>query len=292
MAIVATINAKNAGQFRLADDFVVNRLGFGAMQLTGKGTWGPYSDPDRAVDVIHRAIALGINFFDTADSYGPWYADRYLAAGLKGAANRDELFISDKVGQTRQGPGLWTPLGAPHYLRQQVEVSLMTLGIDHEDLLFLHRVDTHYSIAEQVGELKKMQDEGKIKHIGLSQVTLAQIKEAQKYAKIDAIENMYNVGDHHDDPIVDYAEAQGMAFVPWFPLNTGKLVGADSPLTAMAKKYDVSPAQIALAWLLKRSPNILPIPGTSSLDHLADNVAAANVNLSDDDFQQLSHLTK
>lgn len=289
---VADINAKNAGQFKFSDQFTVNRLGFGTMQLTGKGVWGPYADPDRAIAVIHRAIDLGVNFFDTADSYGPWYADRYLAAGLKGAANRDQLFISDKVGQTRQGPGLWVPLGAPHYLRQQVEVSLMTLGIDHEDLLFLHRVDSHYSIAEQVGELQKMKDEGKIRHIGLSQVTLDQVKEAQKYAHIDAIENMYNVADHHDDPLVDYAEDQHMAFVPWFPLNTGKLIGSDSPLESIAQKYNVSPAQIALAWLLKRSPNILPIPGTSSLDHLADNIAAANVQLSDADFEALSHLSK
>ncbi len=288
---MANINASNAGTFEFDKDFVVNRLGYGTMQLTGEGTWGPYKDPDQAASVVKKAVGLGINFFDTADSYGPWFADRYLAAGLKDASNRDKIFISDKVGQTRQGPNQWTPHGEPGYLRQQVEVSMMTLGIDHEDLLFLHRIDDHFPVADQVGELKKMQDEGKIKHIGLSQVTVDQIKEAQKYAKIDAVENMYNVANHKDDDVVDYAQSQGMAFVPWFPLNTGKLVGANSPLSNMAKKYGVSEAQIALAWLLKRSPNIIPIPGTSSIKHLEDNVAAASFDLSDDDFESLSELS-
>ncbi len=209
---------------------------------------------------------------------------------MKSASNRDEIFISDKVGQTRQGSGVWTPHGEPNYLRQQVEVSLMTLGIDHEDLLFLHRIDSHFSVAEQVGELKKLQDEGKIKHIGLSQVTVGQIKEAQKYAKIDAVENLYNVSDHRDDDVLDYAESQHMAFVPWFPLNTGKLTGANSPLAKIADKYKASPAQIALAWLLKRSGNVLPIPGTSSVAHLEDNVTAASIKLSDDDFKAITNL--
>lgn len=288
---MTTLDAANAGTYAFDETFKINRLGYGTMQLTGPGTWGPYSDPENGIKVIKQALAYGINFFDTADSYGPWFADRYLAAGLKGAANRDQIFISDKVGQTRQGPNVWTPHGEPNYLRQQVEVSMMTLGLDHEDLVFLHRIDSHFSVAEQVGELKKLQDEGKIKHIGLSQVTVDQIKEAQKVAKIDAIENLYNVADHHDDDVLAYAESQQMAFLPWFPLATGKLAQAGSPLTTMAQKYEVSPAQIALAWLLKRSKAILPIPGTSSVDHLADNVAAANVVLSDADFNELSQLS-
>ncbi len=287
---MSQINASASGTYAFDDQFKVNRLGYGTMQLTGEGTWGPYDDPNNAVSVIKKAVDLGINFFDTADSYGPWFADRYLAEGLKKASNRDEIFISDKVGQTRQGPGVWTPHGEPNYLRQQVEVSLMTLGIDHEDLLFLHRIDSHFSVAEQVGELKKLQDEGKIKHIGLSQVTVGQIKEAQKYAKIDAVENLYNVSDHRDDDVLDYAESQHMAFVPWFPLNTEKLTGANSPLAKIANKYKASPAQIALAWLLKRSGNVLPIPGTSSVAHLEDNVAAASIKLSDDDFKAITNL--
>ncbi len=287
---MSQINASASGTYAFDDQFKVNRLGYGTMQLTGEGTWGPYDDPNNAVSVIKKAVDLGINFFDTADSYGPWFADRYLAEGLKSASNRDEIFISDKVGQTRQGPGVWTPHGdgEPNYLRQQVEV--MTLGIDHEDLLFLHRIDSHFSVAEQVGELKKLQDEGKIKHIGLSQVTVGQIKEAQKYAKIDAVENLYNVSDHRDDDVLDYAESQHMAFVPWFPLNTEKLTGANSPLAKIANKYKASPAQIALAWLLKRSGNVLPIPGTSSVAHLEDNVAAASIKLSDDDFKAITNL--
>ncbi|SYW20534.1 aldo/keto reductase [Oenococcus oeni] len=287
---MSQINASASGTYAFDDQFKVNRLGYGTMQLTGEGTWGPYDDPNNAVSVIKKAVDLGINFFDTADSYGPWFADRYLAEGLKSASNRDEIFISDKVGQTRQGPGVWTPHGEPNYLRQQVEVSLMTLGIDHEDLLFLHRIDSHFSVAEQVGELKKLQDEGKIKHIGLSQVTVGQIKEAQKYAKIDAVENLYNVSDHRDDDVLDYAESQHMAFVPWFPLNTGKLTGANSPLAKIADKYKASPAQIALSWLLKRSGNVLPIPGTSSVAHLEDNVTAASIKLSDDDFKAITNL--
>ncbi len=287
---MSQINASASGTYAFDDQFKVNRLGYGTMQLTGEGTWGPYDDPNNAVSVIKKAVDLGINFFDTADSYGPWFADRYLAEGLKSASNRDEIFISDEFGQTRQGPGVWTPHGEPNYLRQQVEVSLMTLGIDHEDLLFLHRIDSHFSVAEQVGELKKLQDEGKIKHIGLSQVTVGQIKEAQKYAKIDAVENLYNVSDHRDDDVLDYAESQHMAFVPWFPLNTEKLTGANSPLAKIADKYKASPAQIALPWLLKRSGNVLPIPGTSSVAHLEDNVAAASIKLSDDDFKAITNL--
>jgi len=288
---MATINAANAGTYAFDDAFKVNRLGYGTMQLTGPGTWGPYADPDNGIKVIKQALAYGVNFFDTADSYGPWFADRYLAAGLKGAANRDQIFISDKVGQTRQGPNVWTPHGEPNYLRQQVEVSMMTLGIDHEDLVFLHRIDTHFSIEDQVGELKKLQDEGKIKHIGLSQVTIDQLKAAQKVATIDAVENLYNVADHRDDDVLDYAESQGMAFLPWFPLATGQLAQPGSSLSTMAAKYHVSPAQIALAWLLKRSKNVLPIPGTSSVEHLMDNVAAANVALSTADFNELSQLS-
>ncbi|BDZ29649.1 aldo/keto reductase [Lactiplantibacillus sp. WILCCON 0030] len=288
---MTTVNAANAGTYAFDDTFKVNRLGYGTMQLTGPGTWGPYKDPENGIKVIKKALDYGVDFFDTADSYGPWFADRYLAAGLKGAANRDKIFISDKVGQTRQGPNVWTPHGEPNYLRQQVEVSMMTLGLDHEDLVFLHRIDSHFSIADQVGELKKLQDEGKIKHIGLSQVTVDQIKEAQKVAKIDAVENLYNVADHRDDDVLDYAESQHMAFLPWFPLATGKLAQPGSPLSTMAQKYQVSPAQIALAWLLKRSKNVLPIPGTSSVEHLADNVAAANVVLSDADFNELSQLS-
>jgi len=263
------------------------------MQLTGPGVWGPYKDPDQAVDVIKKSFELGVNFIDTADSYGPWNADNYLAQALHEYSDSDKIFISDKVGQVRVGPEGWVPVGAPAFLRQEVELSLRKFNRDHEDLLFLHRIDSHYTLEVQVGELKKLQDEGKIKHIGISQVTLDELKSAQKIAKIDAVENMYNVGHHKDDDaIVDYAEEQGMAFLPWFPLDTGNLAKSNGPLTDIAKKYNVSPAQIALAWLLKRSDNIIPIPGTSSVEHLKDNISAANVELSDADFEKLSALQK
>ncbi len=287
------ITAIKAGTFKFDKDFVVNRLGYGTMQLTGPGVWGPYKDPDQAVDVIKKSFELGVNFIDTADSYGPWNADNYLAQALHEYSDSDKIFISDKVGQVRVGPEGWVPVGAPAFLRQEVELSLRKFNRDHEDLLFLHRIDSHYTLEEQVGELKKLQDEGKIKHIGISQVTLDELKSAQKIAKIDAVENMYNVGHHKDDDaIVDYAKEQGMAFLPWFPLDTGNLAKSNGPLTDIAKKYNVSPAQIALAWLLKRSDNIIPIPGTSSVEHLKDNISAANVELSDADFEKLSALQK
>ncbi|MCH4009664.1 aldo/keto reductase [Companilactobacillus sp.] len=287
------ISATKAGTYEFDKDFVVNRLGYGTMQLTGPGTWGPYKDGDQAVDVIKHAFDLGVNFVDTADSYGPWNADNYLAKALKEYPDSDKIFISDKVGQVRVGPNGWVPVGAPAFLRQEVELSLRKFNRDHEDLLFLHRIDSHYPIEDQIGELKKMQDEGKIKHIGISQVTMDELKSAQKVAKIDAVENMYNVGHHTgDDAIVDYCKEQGIAFLPWFPLDTGNLAKPDSPLNSIAEKYGVSSAQIALAWLLKRSDNILPIPGTSSVEHLKDNVSAANVQLSDEDFNKLSGLQK
>jgi len=287
------ITAIKAGTFKFDKDFVVNRLGYGTMQLTGPGVWGPYKDPEQAVNVIKQSFELGVNFIDTADSYGPWNADNYLAQALKEYPDSDKIFISDKVGQVRVGPEGWVPVGAPAFLRQEVELSLRKFNRDHEDLLFLHRIDSHYTLEEQVGELKKLQDEGKIKHIGISQVTLDELKSAQKIAKIDAVENMYNVGHHKDDDsIVDYAKEQGMAFLPWFPLDTGNLAKANGPLTDIANKYNVSPAQIALAWLLKRSDNIIPIPGTSSVEHLKDNIGAANVELSDADFAKLSSLQK
>ncbi|KRK61672.1 oxidoreductase [Companilactobacillus farciminis KCTC 3681 = DSM 20184] len=284
-------SVKNAGKFEFDKDFVVNRLGYGTMQLTGKGVWGAYKDPQQAVDLIKKAFDFGVNFVDTADSYGPWEADTYLAQALKEYPDSDKIFISDKVGQVRTGPNEWIPLGRPEFLRQEVELSLRKFGRDHEDLLFLHRIDSQVPIEDQVGELKKMQDEGKIKHIGISQVTLDELKAAQKVAKIDAVENMYNVGHHQrDDAIVDYTKENGIAFLPWFPLATGQLAKEDGPLADIAKKYNASPAQIALAWLLKRSDNIIPIPGTSSLDHLKDNLESADVSLSDADFEKLSSL--
>lgn len=274
--------------FSFDQTLTVNRLGYGTMQLPGKGVWGPSVDPDNAAAVIETAIDHGVNFIDTADAYGPLYANLYLREALKQRPN-SQVMVATKVGFTRQGPNQWIPLGAPAYLRQQVELNLMTLGLDHIDLLQLHRIDPNYPLADQIGELAKMQQEGKIRHIGLSQVSVAEIQAAQKIAPIVSVQNRYNLIDRKDEDVLNYAEANHLAFIPWFPLATGKLA-QDEQLQAIAKRYEASPAQIALAWLLKRSDVILPIPGTSSTKHVVDNIAAQNIELSQADFDTLDQL--
>lgn len=275
-------------QFQFDSELTVNRLGYGTMQLPGKGVWGPATDPDNAVKVITTAIDHGVNFIDTADSYGPLFANEYLKQALK-QRPASHVMVATKVGFTRQGPDVWTEVGNPAYLRQQVEMNLFTLGLDHIDLLQLHRIDSHFTIQEQVGELAKMQQEGKIKHIGLSQVSVDQLKQAQKVTKIVSVQNRYNLIDRADEDVLNYAEANHLALIPWFPLATGKLTKGDT-LSTIAKKYDASPAQVALAWLLKRSDVILPIPGTASTDHVVQNIAAQDIGLSDVDFDALSKL--
>ncbi|MFD1442156.1 aldo/keto reductase [Lacticaseibacillus hegangensis] len=274
--------------FSFDQTLTVNRLGYGTMQLPGKGVWGPSVDPDNAVAVIETAIDHGVNFIDTADAYGPLYANLYLREALKQRPN-SQVMVATKVGFTRQGPNQWIPLGAPAYLRQQVELNLMTLGLDHIDLLQLHRIDPNYPLADQIGELAKMQQEGKIRHIGLSQVSVAEIQGAQKIAPIVSVQNRYNLIDRKDEDVLNYAEANHLAFIPWFPLATGKLAQGEQ-LQAIAKRYNASPAQIALAWLLKRSDVILPIPGTSSTKHVVDNIAAQDIELSQADFDTLDQL--
>ncbi|QOP53712.1 aldo/keto reductase [Levilactobacillus brevis] len=260
------------------------------MQLTGDGVWGPVADPDNAVKVIETAIDHGVNFIDTADAYGPFYANLYLRDALKNRPD-NHVMVATKVGNTRQGPDVWTPVGVPAYLRQQVEMNLFTLGLDHIDLLQLHRVDPNVPLADQIGVLKDMQDEGKIKHIGLSQVSVDQLKEAAAIAPIVSVQNMYNLSNRQDEDVLDYADAHHIAFIPWFPLATGELI-KDATLTNIAQKYNASPAQIALAWLLKRSDVILPIPGTKSSDHELQNIQAQDIDLSQADFDALKALAK
>ncbi|MCI1983909.1 MAG: aldo/keto reductase [Bifidobacteriaceae bacterium] len=274
--------------FSFDSDLTVNRLGYGTMQLPGKGIWGASPDPENAANVIVTAIDNGVNFIDTADSYGPLYSNLYLREALHRRPTA-KVMVATKVGLTRQGPDIWTPVGAPAYLRQQVELNLMTLGLERLDLLQLHRVDPNYPLADQVGELAAMQKEGKIKHIGLSQVSVAQLGEAQKITPIVSVQNLYNLTNRTDEDVLDYAEAHHMAFIPWFPLATGKLAKSDE-LKGIAAKYDASPAQIALAWLLRRSDVILPIPGTSNADHAVQNIAALKIELSDADFATLDRL--
>lgn len=283
---MATSTAAASGSFTIGGDLTVNRLGFGSMRLTGKGVWGDPADPAEAVRVLRRAVELGVNFIDTADSYGPVVAEQLIREALH--PYPDDLVIATKAGLTRQGPDLWTPVGRPAYLRQQAELSLRNLGVDRIDLFQLHRVDPEVPLEDQVGELKKLQDEGKIRHIGLSEVTVAQIEAAQQVADIVTVQNLYNVTNRNAEDVLDFSAGHGIGFIPWFPLATGALSQPGGPLAAISERTGHSPSQLALAWLLKRSPVMLPIPGTSSVAHLEDNIAGAGVELSDEDFKAIA----
>jgi aryl-alcohol dehydrogenase-like predicted oxidoreductase len=278
--------AAASGTYDIGGDLPVVRLGYGTMQLTGEGVWGDPKDPDEAVRVLRRAVELGVTFFDTADSYGPVVAEELLRTALHPYA--DDVVIATKAGLTRQGPGVWTPVGNPAYLRQQCELSLRRLGVETIDLFQLHRIDAGVPAEDQVGELKKLQDEGKVRHIGLSEVSVEQLEEARKIATIASVQNLFNLANRDAEPLLDYCERSDIGFIPWFPLATGELSKEDGPLAAAAKEHDATPSQLALAWLLKRSPVMLPIPGTSSVAHLESNTAAAGIELTDDEFEALA----
>jgi len=284
------IAASNAGTFKIGEDLTVNRLGYGTMQLTGKGIWGEPRDPEEAVRVLQRAVELGVNFIDTADSYGPFVANRLIKKALH--PYKDDLVIATKVGLTRCGPDDWRPVGRPEYLRQQVELNLIDLGLETIDLLQLHRIDPKVPLAEQVGELELLKQEGKIRHIGLSQVTVEEFKAANAITPIVSVQNLYNLANRESESMLEYCEANNVAFIPWFPLATGELAKEGSPLANIAKEHGAHPAQLALAWLLKRSPVMLPIPGTSSVSHVEENIAAAGITLSDEDFNTLTNAVK
>jgi len=281
-----TTTAAPSGTFAIGGDLPVVRLGYGTMQLTGDGVWGPPADHDGSVRVLRRAVELGVTFFDTADSYGPVVAEQLLREALHPYA--DDVVIATKAGLTRQGPGIWTPVGRPEYLRQQAELSLRNLGLETIDLFQLHRIDPAVPLEDQVGELKKLQDEGKIRHIGLSEVSVEETKAAQQVATIATVQNLYNLAKRDAEPLLDYAEEQGIGFIPWFPLATGELSKSDGPLAAASQEHGATPSQLALAWLLRRSPVMLPIPGTKSVDHLESNVAAAAIELTDEEFARLT----
>jgi pyridoxine 4-dehydrogenase len=275
-----------SGTFDIGGDLTVNRLGYGAMQLTGDGVWGHPADPDEAVRVLQRAVADGVNFIDTADSYGPFVSEELIHRALH--PYPDDLVIATKAGLTRAGPGDWRPVGRPEYLRQQCELSLRHLGLERIDLFQLHRIDPKLPVAESLGELTLLQDEGKIRHIGLSEVSTEELQDAQKTATIVTVQNLYNLADRSAEELLDHCEAQGIGFIPWFPLATGKLARDGGPLDEISKEVGASPSQLALAWLLRRSPVMLPIPGTSSVDHLEDNLAAASIELTDEQFERLA----
>jgi pyridoxine 4-dehydrogenase len=283
---MTTTLAAQSGTYDLGGGLPVNRLGYGAMQLTGPGVWGPPKDRDEALRVLRRAVELGVNFIDTADSYGPAVAEPLIKEALH--PYPDGLVIATKAGFTRQGPGEWTPLGRPEYLKQQVELSLRFLGLETIDLLQLHRIDPKVPVAESLGALVELQQEGKIRHIGLSEVSVEELQEAQKTAEIVSVQNLYNLANRESEPLLDHAESHGIGFIPWFPLATGRLADAGGPLAELAKELDASPSQLALAWLLRRSPVMLPIPGTSSVAHLEDNLAAASIELTDEQFDRLT----
>ena len=283
---MTTQPAAASGTFSIGGDLPVHRLGYGVMQLPGPGVWGPSRDHDGAIRVLRRTVELGITLIDTADAYGPFEADHLIREALHPYA--DDLVIATKVGFTRQGPNQWTPVGRPEYLRQQVELSLRHLGLERIDLLQLHRIDRAVALEDQLGELGALQAEGKIRHIGLSEVSVADLEAARKIVDIVSVQNRYNLADRAAEDVLDYAEANGIAFIPWFPLATGKLAAAGGPLDAAAQRHDATPSQLALAWLLRRSPVMLPIPGTSSVEHLEDNTAAALIELTDDEFAALT----
>jgi pyridoxine 4-dehydrogenase len=278
--------ATSSGTFDIAGVLPVTRLGYGTMQLTGPGVWGDPADPDEAVRVLQRAVELGVNFIDTADSYGPVVAEQLIKKALHPYV--DGLVIATKAGLSRSGPGDWRALGRPEYLRQQAEMSLRNLGLDRIELFQLHRIDPKVPLADQVGELALLQSEGKIGHIGLSEVSVAELKAAEKIASIATVQNLYNVTNRSSEALLDYSEAHGIGFIPWFPLATGALARSGGPLQKIAARLGATPAQLALAWLLRRSPVMLPIPGTSSVAHLEDNLAAAAIELSDDDVAELT----
>ena len=282
---MSTQIAAASGTFKLGGDLEVNRLGYGTMQLTGEGVWGEPGDRDEAIAVLRRAVEAGVNFIDTADSYGPEVAEDLIYEALHPYG--DDLVIATKAGLTRAGPGDWRPLGRPEYLRQQCELSLRRLGLDAIDLFQLHRIDAKVPLEEQVGELKLLQDEGKIRHIGLSEVDVDQLEEAQKHATIVSVQNLFNLTARDAEPLLDHCTDKGIGFIPWFPLATGKLLDAGGPLAQIAADTGAEPSQLALAWLLRRSPVILPIPGTSSVAHLDQNLGAAELELTDAQFEAL-----
>ncbi len=276
--------ATASGTFKIGGDLEVTRLGYGAMRITGDGIWGPPKDRDAALAVLKALPELGVDFIDTADSYGPFVSEDLVCEALHPYHG---VTVATKAGLTRTGPGEWPPVGRPEYLRQCCEMSLRRLGLETIDLYQLHRIDAKVDRAEQFGLLKELQDEGKVRHLGLSEVTVEEIKAAQEVFEVTTVQNKYNLADRGAEDVLDYCEQQGIGFIPWFPLASGDLAKPGGPLAEAAERHDASPGQVALAWLLHRSEVMLPIPGTGSVEHLRENVAAAELALTDDEVRAL-----
>lgn len=278
-------NAAESGEFALAPGCSVRRLGFGAMRITGPGIWGDPKDPVAARRLLQRVVELGINFIDTADAYGPEVSERLIAEALH--PYPAGLVIATKGGLTRQGPEEWAPVGRPEYLQQCVEMSLRRLRIDCIELYQLHRIDPKVPVEETLGALKALQQAGKIRHVGLSEVSVDEIKQAQRILPIVSVQNLYNLGNRQSEAVLRYCEEHGLGFIPWFPIAAGDLAKSGGPLDQAAKRHRATVGQLALAWLLQRSPVILPIPGTSSIAHLEENVAAAHLKLDPAEWQEI-----
>jgi len=275
----------SSGTFSLGGDLPVHRLGYGAMRITGEGVWGPPKDHDEALRVLRRAVELGVDFIDTADSYGPFVSEDLIREALH---PYDGVVIATKGGLTRSGPGAWEQVGRPEYLRQCVEMSLRRLGVEQIDLWQLHRIDENVPVEESLGAVKELQDAGKIKHIGLSEVSVAEIEQARKVVDVVSVQNLYNLANRQSEEVLSYCEQEGIGFIPWFPVAAGDLAKPGGLLDELAKEHEATHAQLALAWLLRRSPVMLPIPGTSSVAHLDENCAAATVELTDAEYDALT----
>ncbi|HEX8171673.1 MAG TPA: aldo/keto reductase [Thermoanaerobaculia bacterium] len=272
-----TVHASLSGTFLLGGDLPVHRLGFGAMRITGRGIFGPPKDRDEALAVLRRAVELGVNLIDTAESYGPQVSEELIAEALHPYPK--DLVIATKGGLDRPGPDNWVPNARPERLREELEGSLRRLRLERIELWQLHRIDSNVPEEEQFGAIAEFRKEGKVRHVGLSEVTVEQLERARKYFPVVSVQNRYNAADREWENVLDYCERENIGFIPWFPLNTGKLAEAGGPLDTIARKHDAAPAQVALAWLLKRSPVMLPIPGTSKVKHLEENMAAVAIEL-------------
>ena len=280
--------AAHSGTFAIGGELPVHRLGFGAMRITGKGIWGPPKDHDEAIRVLRRALELGITLIDTADSYGPEVSERLIAEALY--PYPPDLVIATKAGLRRPGPDQWREDGRPEYLRERVHGSLERLRLERIDLLQLHRIDSKVPVEDQIGALTRLQEEGKIRYIGLSEVSVDQIRQVQRLTPIATVQNLYNIANRKSEDVVEFSQAENIGFIPWFPLATGDLATTGGTLAAIAKRLSATPSQVALAWLLHRSPVVLPIPGTSLVKHLEENTAAALLELDQATLRELDAL--
>jgi pyridoxine 4-dehydrogenase len=273
----ATVSAKASGIFKIGGDLPVNRLGYGAMRITGEGIWGPPKSKDDAIKVLRHLLEVGVSFIDTADAYGPYVSEELIAEALHPYPK--DLVIATKGGLVRTGPNGWLPVGRPEYLHQEVEMSLRRLKLERIDLWQLHRIDPKVPVEESLGIIKKLQEQGKIRHVGLSEVKPKEIEQARKVVDIVSVQNQYNLGNRQHEDVVEYCTEHKLGFIPWFPVAAGKLARPGGALDSVAKKNHITIAQLSLAWLLQHSPVMLPIPGTTSIAHLEENVAAADVKL-------------